>query len=137
MDLGPFIPIAIGVLFLFLGIAGYASGSKMKANCTGHTQAKLIGYEEEIVNTADSPTYKTYAPVFQFMAGGQEHTVKHAVGRRRRQWGVGEYVPISYDPLKPSSFLIDGDNGGYAAFTVMTVFGLAGIALGIHLLGIW
>ena len=124
--------IAGGVLFMAIGVCFYVSHRRKTAVCTARTQAELLRYEERISTNTDSDghssTSKTYAPVLRFMAGGEEHTVRCIISSSRRKWDVGEYIPISYDPMKPSAFLIDGDNGHY-------IFVVAFIAAGLLLIG--
>ena len=127
--------IAAGVLFLALGAGFYVSQRKKAAACTARTQAELLRYEERLSTNTNSDghssTSKTYAPVLRFMAGGEEHTVRHSISTGRRKWDVGEYVPISYDPLKPSAFLIDGDNTYRIFIAAFTAAGLLLIGAGI------
>ena len=125
--IGIFISLALGVLILAGGLYGVRYYSKKRAACTARTQAELLRYEEMRNDAPDGVSYKIYAPVFRFTAGGQEYTVKYTA-KRRRKWDVGEYVHISYDPLKPSDIHMDGDTGSRNFSVMAAVIGLMFLA---------
>ena len=99
------------------------------------TQGRVVGYEER-EGRGDGPGLRTYLhPKIEYEdQHGQKQHVTIALGRDRKSFPKGSFVPIIFDPKCPQDAKIDSFSDLWASPLRFFLLGLAAICM---LLGIW
>lgn len=116
---------AIFALMLFFVIRSYV---RKKRRCTAGADAEVIDLRVSVSHDSDGDT-TTYAPVYRFWYGGEEHTVTSNIYSSGRQYAVGDRVTLMIDPENPETFFDPGRDRKNAIFfgAIAALFLLFGI----------
>lgn len=97
-----------------------------------------LAAEETLVSETDAATdveYErletVYYPVFSYEVGGQLYEMKYTSGNSEPAYEIGQTVEIRYNPDDPTSIVVSGDNSGLVIGGVVTLAGLAVMALAV------
>lgn len=112
--------------------------TRRAATETANAKVVELAAEETLVSETDAATdveYErletVYYPVFSYEVGGQLYETKYASGNSEPAYEIGQTVEIRYNPDDPTSIVVSGDNSGLVIGGVVTLAGLAAMALAV------
>ncbi|MBO5449025.1 MAG: DUF3592 domain-containing protein [Ruminococcus sp.] len=124
--------IIFGAVFFAVGILLLCICKKRKTSCTASAEAKIVDIKT-IVRQTSNGRKTMYAPVYEFYANGETHTIRNDSYSKsnKDEYHVGQTVTIFYDPYDPKKSYIENDNTNLVGGIAFTIIGGLIIAVAI------
>ena len=130
--------IICGLAFITIGVWILWDKRRKLSVCSARTQAELLRYEEETMNTRSDDGRRTtttyYYPVFSYFAEGAARVVRYGIGAKNRKWNPGDQVRIHYDPQRPDTLYVSEGKSSWVLFAAAVAVGLLCLAFGVLLM---
>lgn len=145
--LGGLLFMAIGAIFLYC--AWVSANNTRNFNATAlQAQGTVVGYKESWGRNEDGSESVGYYPIIEFIAlrtaqgdsleyridEGRKVTFTAGVGRGKKTYGIGESVPVTYQPGAPEEARLDSFMQNWLLALLLAVFGFGFSGAGIVLL---
>ena len=133
MKMDPFVAyLLVGIVIVLIGILSIRKGSQKKNRCTASASAVIVEIEKDVDEADREGTRKkyTYTPIYEFAVNGT--AVRKSGGiysHNKKEFRVGDFSPIKYNPDDPEEFMVNGKNGGKGFGMAILLFGLVIIAI--------
>ena len=123
--------VIVGIAIISLGIFFIIRGNSLAKVCTAETTGTVVGILSEEETDSEGFTSIMYTPQIEYSVDEQLYTAKGNGSSNASDYKVGEQVQIMYNPNNAEEYIIKGDNSSNIIGTILIVFGVIVLLVGI------
>lgn len=121
--------LAIGLLFVGVGVFLIMRGNTLEKNCTASTEATVYDYRESFDTDSDGASSTYYYAKIKYSVDGKTYDKENSTGLTHKKYKEGSKVTVMYNPKKPDELYIKGESlsNGLMAYILIGLGALVAI----------